>query len=75
MNPEKIHSMVSTNLEIPMVLCNVLLRDLKKNKGIIINISSVTAKYISTYGCAYAATKAGLTHFSESLFQKSEKLE
>ncbi|WP_333860889.1 SDR family oxidoreductase [Clostridium sp.] len=73
LNPEKIHSMVSTNLEIPMVLCNVLLRDLKKNKGIIINISSVTAKYISTYGCTYAATKAGLTHFSESLFSEIRK--
>ncbi|WP_368490453.1 SDR family oxidoreductase [Clostridium sp. BJN0013] len=73
LNPKKIHLMVSTNLEIPMVLCNVLLRDLKKNKGMIINISSVTAKYVSTYGCAYAATKAGLTHFSESLFSEIRK--
>lgn len=73
LNPKKIHLMVSTNLEIPMVLCNVLLRDLKKNKGMIINISSVTAKYISTYGCTYAATKAGLTHFSESLFSEIRK--
>ncbi|APM39673.1 SDR family oxidoreductase [Clostridium kluyveri] len=73
LNPKKIHLMVSTNLEVPMVLCNVLLRDLKKNKGMIINISSVTAKYVSTYGCAYAATKAGLTHFSESLFSEIRK--
>ncbi|MFL0196556.1 SDR family oxidoreductase [Clostridium sp. WILCCON 0269] len=73
LNPKKIHLMVSTNLEIPMVLCNILLRDLKKNKGMIINISSVTAKYISTYGCAYSATKAGLTHFSESLFSEVRK--
>lgn len=73
LNPKKIHLMVSTNLEVPMVLCNILLRDLKKNKGMIINISSVTAKYVSTYGCAYAATKAGLTHFSESLFSEIRK--
>ncbi|BAH07162.1 SDR family oxidoreductase [Clostridium kluyveri] len=73
LNPKKIHLMVSTNLEVPMVLCNMLLRDLKKNKGMIINISSVTAKYVSTYGCAYAATKAGLTHFSESLFAEIRK--
>lgn len=73
LNPKKIHLMVSTNLEVPMVLCNMLLRDLKKNKGMIINISSVTAKYVSTYGCAYGATKAGLTHFSESLFAEIRK--
>lgn len=73
LNSKKIHLMVSTNLEIPMILCNVLLRDLKKNRGSIINISSVTAKYISTYGCAYSATKAGLTHFSESLFSEIRK--
>lgn len=73
LNPKKIHLMVSTNLEVPMVLCNMLLRDLKKNKGMIINISSVTAKYVSTYGCVYGATKAGLTHFSESLFSEIRK--
>lgn len=70
LNPKKIHDMVSTNLEIPMILSSILLRDLKKNKGTIINISSVTAKDISTYGCAYSATKAGLSHFSESLFSE-----
>lgn len=73
LNPKKIHSMVSTNLEAPMIFSNILLRDLKKNKGTIINISSVTAKEISTYGCAYSATKAGLTHFSESLFSEVRK--
>ena len=73
LNPKKIHEMVTTNLEVPMALSSILLRQLKKNKGIIINISSVTAKEISTYGCAYSATKAGLTHFSESLFSEVRK--
>lgn len=73
LNPRKIHEMVTVNLEVPMVLISILLRQLKKNKGVIINISSVTAREISTYGCAYSATKAGLTHFSESLFSEVRK--
>ena len=73
LNPKKIHEMVSTNLEAPLILSNILLRNLKKNKGTIINISSVTAREVSTYGCAYSATKSGLSHFSESLFAEVRK--
>lgn len=73
LNPAKIHAMVTTNLEVPMVLSQLLLRQLKKNKGTIINISSVTAKKSNTYGCAYGATKAGLTSFSKSLFDEVRK--
>lgn len=73
LNPYKIRQIVEVNLEAPMILTNLLLRDLKKNKGYIINISSITAKKWSTYGCAYAAAKAGLTHFSESLFEETRK--
>ena len=39
LNPVKISQMVRTNLEAPMIITNLLLRDLKKNKGTIINIS------------------------------------
>ena len=73
LNPNKIHAMVLTNLEVPLVLSQLLLRDLKKSKGYIINISSITAKKSSVYGCAYSATKAGLTHFSEGLFDETRK--
>lgn len=73
LNPAKIHSMVATNLEAPLILTNILLRDIKKSQGFIINISSITAKKISTYGCAYSATKAGISHFSESLFEETRK--
>lgn len=73
LNPEKIHSMVATNLEVPMILTQLLLRDLKKSSGFIINISSITAKKSSPFGSAYAATKAGLTHFAESLFEEVRK--
>ncbi|HHW48062.1 MAG TPA: SDR family oxidoreductase [Clostridiaceae bacterium] len=68
-----IQAMVRTNLEAPLVLCQLLLRSLKKSRGTIISISSVTAKKISTHGCAYAATKAGLSHFFNSLFEEVRK--
>jgi len=68
-----IQAMVRTNLEAPLILCRLLLRTLKKSRGTIISISSVTAKKISTHGCAYAATKAGLTHFFNSLFEEVRK--
>jgi len=70
---KKIQEMVVVNLEVPMILSQILLRDLKKNSGFIINISSVTAKKSNTHGCAYGATKAGLTSFSQSLFDEVRK--
>ena len=73
LNPVKISQMVRTNLEAPMIITNLLLRDLKKNKGTIINISSITAGKANPHGCAYGATKAGLTSFSHSLFEEARK--
>lgn len=68
-----IQTMLRTNLEAPIILSQLLLRSLKKSKGSIISISSVTAKKISTHGCAYSASKAGLSHFFESLFEEVRK--
>ncbi|WP_072723204.1 SDR family NAD(P)-dependent oxidoreductase [Tepidibacter thalassicus] len=73
LNPKKIHEMVVINFEAPLIITQLLLRDLKKNSGFIINISSITAKKSSVYGCAYGATKAGLSHFSNSLFDEARK--
>ncbi len=74
LNPKKISQICRINLEIPMILTNLLLRELKKNSGTIINISSVTAKIVSKHGCAaYAASKAGLSHFSNTLFEEVRK--
>ena len=73
LNPAKIREMARVNLEVPMVLTNLLLRDLKKSQGTIINISSVTATSSNPHGCAYGATKAGLTSFSHSLFDEARK--
>ncbi|AUG58459.1 MAG TPA: SDR family NAD(P)-dependent oxidoreductase [Ruminiclostridium sp.] len=72
-NVKNIQTMLRTNLEVPIILTHLLLRTLKKNKGMIISISSVTAKKVSTHGCAYSASKAGLTHFYTSLFEEVRK--
>lgn len=73
LNPEKIKELVRTNLEAPMILTCQLLRQLKKNAGYVINISSVTAGESNPHGCAYGATKAGLASFSRSLFDETRK--
>lgn len=73
LNAQKIRQMVRTNLEAPMILTCLLLRELKKNKGYVINISSVTAAGTNPHGCAYGATKAGLSSFSRSLFEEARK--
>ena len=73
LNSTKIQQMVRTNLEAPMIITNIFLRDLQKTKGTIVNISSVTATKSNTHGCAYGAPKAGLTSFSHSLFDEVRK--
>lgn len=73
LNAKKIQLMVRTNLEVPMILTNNLLRDLKQNKGLIINIASVTAQEVNPHGAAYGATKAGLLSFSNSIFEEARK--
>lgn len=73
LNPQKIHEMVMVNVEVPMVLTQMLLRDLKRCGGAVINISSVTAKQNNPHGCVYGATKAALSSFSASLFAEARK--
>lgn len=73
LNSRKLHEMVAVNLEAPLILSQLLLRDLKRVQGYIINISSVTALHSSPHGCAYGATKAGLTSFGQSLFDEARK--
>lgn len=73
LSPAKIKELVRTNLEAPMILAGQLLRQFKQHAGVIINISSVTAGSSNPHGCAYGATKAGLTSFSHSLFDEARK--
>ena len=70
---EHIEEMVKTNLLAPLILTRLLLRELKKSQGYIINIASITALKASVFGGAYAATKAGLRHFGVSLFDEVRK--
>lgn len=72
-NIYKIKNMIAVNLQAPLIICQYFLRNMKKNGGNIINISSVTATKSSPYGLAYSATKAGLAHFSEGLFDEVRK--
>ncbi len=73
LNPSKLHEMTTINLEVPMLITNLLLRDMKASHGTFIFISSVTALKTNTHGCAYGATKAGLSSFAKSLFDEVRK--
>jgi len=70
---EELSEMVRTNLEVPILLTNMLLKKLKESKGTIINIASVTAISNNPHGAAYGATKAGLLSFGRSLYDEVRK--
>lgn len=64
----------AVNFTAPLLLTNLFLRDLKANHGHLLFISSVTAaKTNNTHGCAYGATKAGVSSFAKSLFEEVRK--
>lgn len=73
LNSTKIHELVTTNLEMPLLITNIALRTLKKKGGTIVNISSVTAGKSNPHGAAYGATKAGLSNFGNSIFDEARK--
>ena len=70
---KKTDEIVKVNLTAPMLACKVFLRSLKEKKGLIINISSLTAKSPSPFAAAYGAAKAGISAFSKSIFEESRK--
>ena len=74
LSPASIREMVTVNVEVPLLLTNRYLRDLRETGGAIVNVSSVTAKQNNnSFGCAYGATKAAVSHFSEALFEETRK--
>lgn len=73
LNTKKINEMVAVNVTAPIVITQILLRNLKKTKGHIINISSVTAEKSNPYGACYGATKSALLSFSKSIFDEARK--
>jgi len=58
---------IKTDLKAPIALSHALLPELIKNKGFIINVSSLAGEYPLPYMSTYAAAKAGLTYWSEAL--------
>lgn len=71
---KKLTELTAVNFTAPLLLSNLFLRDLKETKGHLLFVSSVTAnKTNNTHGCAYGATKAGISNFAKSLFEEVRK--
>ncbi|MRJ05990.1 MAG: 3-oxoacyl-ACP reductase [Epsilonproteobacteria bacterium] len=69
----QIEEMVKVNLLAPLLLTRLLLPGIKKRGGIILNIGSTSGEEPARLGSVYGATKGGLHHFGESLFQEVRK--
>ena len=65
---EQIEEVLSVNLEAPMILSRLVLPDMiQRRQGHIVNISSLAGKSGPAFQEPYAATKAGLVGFTQSL--------
>ena len=73
LSSESITQMLRLNLEVPILLTHYCLRAIKASKGCILMVSSFSAKTSAPHGCAYAASKAGLSHFADSLYDEVRK--
>ena len=71
LSTKTITDMIALNLTTPILLTNMLLRLLKKSKGMIINITSIEATRHSKFSALYSATKAGLRAFGLTLFEET----
>jgi len=58
---------IRVDLLAPVMLAHALLPTLKKNKGFMINVSSLAAETPLPYLATYAAVKAGMTFWSEAI--------
>jgi len=73
LNITQISELLHVNLHAPIILTNLLLRSLKDKTGTIINITSIEAIKTSRHSALYSASKAGLRHFSQTLFEEVRK--
>jgi len=71
LSSKTITDMIAINLTSPILLANVLMRSLKKTKGMIVNITSIEATRHSKFSALYSATKAGLRAFGLTLFEEA----
>jgi short-subunit dehydrogenase len=70
---DTISKMIDVNLKAPIIITQILLKNLKKNNGYVINITSIEATRHSKFSASYTATKSGLRDFSLSLFEEVRK--
>ncbi len=71
LSPPIITQMIAINLTAPILLANLLLRPLKHNRGLIVNITSIEATRHAKFSALYTATKTGLHAFGHSLFEEA----
>ena len=58
---------IKTDLKAPIAIAHALLPKLIKNRGFLINVSSLAGEYPLPYMSTYAAAKAGLSYWSEAI--------
>lgn len=73
MDASKIEEMMQVNITIPMILTQHFIRTIKQNQGIVVFVSSASSLQHAPHGAVYAASKAAMLHFSESLFDEVRK--
>jgi short-subunit dehydrogenase len=64
---DQIDSVLSTNLLVPIKLCQLFLQQLENSKGIIVNVGSSLGSIGYPYHTLYCASKFGLRGFTEAL--------
>jgi short-subunit dehydrogenase len=64
---DHIDSVLSTNLLVPIKLCQLFLQQLESSKGIIVNVGSSLGSIGYPYHTLYCASKFGLRGFTEAL--------
>ncbi|WP_395674819.1 SDR family NAD(P)-dependent oxidoreductase [Inquilinus sp.] len=67
LDDDQIRRQIATNLEAPILLTRDLLPALRRNRGRVINISSVLGFIGTPFMTIYTASKHGLSGFSEAL--------
>jgi diguanylate cyclase len=73
MKTDDIRSMIDVNLTSALLLTSKFLKDIKKNQGHIINITSIEATRSSKFSSIYTASKAALRAFSLALHEELRK--
>ncbi len=64
---EEWHDVIETNLSGTFYCCKAASGELKKNRGKVVNLSSIAAKMGGTIGSHYAASKGGVTSLTFAL--------